>query len=258
MKVSANSALIKLTVLTAGGTGLLIRALLYATATDAKGLLSRNHPLSILLTALSIIVVAGIFLLTRPIHGPKTYADSFHPSIPGGLGCMLASAGILLTTINELSAPADPVSLLLRGAGFLAAACLLVAGACRMMGSRGPFLFYAMASLYFCLRMVCQYRLWSDIPQLQDYAFQLLACMTLMLTAYHHAAFGADMGRHKSLWFFGLTSVYLCCLCLAGPENQLFFLGTGIWALADLSNLTPRLRRQRPNLHLEEQDSEEV
>ena len=39
---------------------------------------------------------------------------------------------------------------------------------------------------------------------------------------------------------------------------QLFFLGTGIWALADLSNLTPRLRRQRPNLHLEEQDSEEV
>ena len=258
MKASANPTLIKLTVLTAGGTGLLIRSLLYATATDARGLLSRNHPLAILLTALSIMAVAGIFLLTRPIRGPKKYDDCFHPSIPGGIGCILAAASILLTTISELSGPTEPVALLLRVVGFLTTVCMLAAGLFRMTGARTSFLFYVAASLYFCLRMVCQYRLWSDIPQVQDYTFQLLACIALMLTAYHHATFGADMGSHKNLWFYSLTAVYLCCLSLAGPENQLFFLGTGIWAFTDMSSLTPRKRRQRPNLHLEEQDAGEV
>lgn len=258
MKTSAKPSLIRLAVLSAGGAGLMIRALLYALATDEKGLLVRNHPLSVLLTALSIGVLAGIFLLTRPIQGPEAYGDCFHPSIPGGIGCLAAAGGILLSTLAELSAPADSVSLVLRALGFLATGCMLAAALGRMMGARSSFLLYAAVSLYFCLQMVSQYRVWSNVPQIQDYVFQLLACTALMVTAYHHAAFGVDMGRHRSLWFFSLITAYLCMLSLAGPDNQLFYLGTGIWAFTNVSSLAPRKRRQRPDLHLEEQGPEEV
>ena len=259
MKISIKPVLLKYFVLAAGGIGLVLRALLYALATDEQGLLSRNHPLSILLVALTVVVLAGLFLLTRSITGPERFHDCFHPSIPGGIGCLLAAAGILLTTISEMAGPTDSVGLIVRIFGFLSVAALLVAALSRLMGSQASFLFYVAVCLYFCLRMVSQYRSWSSTPQLQDYCFQLLGCVSLMITAYHHAAFNVDMGRHRSLWFFSLMSVFLCCLSLAGPENQLFYLGTGIWAFTNLTSLTARHRRQRPNLQLEEErDSGEV
>lgn len=259
MKFSMKPTLLKYLVLAVGGIGLVLRALLYALATDEAGLLPRNHPLAILLTALAVAVLAGLLLLCRPITGPERHHDCFHPSIPGAIGCLLAAAAILLTTISELSGPTDSVGLIVRVLGFVSVATLLVAALSRMMGSKAPFLFYVALCLYFCLRMVSQYRSWSSTPQLQDYCFQLLACVSLMITAYHHAAFHVDMGRHRSLWFFSLISVFLCCLSLAGPENQLFYLGTGAWAFTNLSNLTARKRRQRPNLQLEEErDSGEV
>lgn len=257
MKISVKPTLLKYLVLGAGGIGLVLRSLLYALATDEKGLLSRNHPLSIVLTALAIVALAGIFLLSRPITGPERFSDCFHPSIPGGIGCLLAAAGIALATISDMAGPADSVGLLVRVLGFASVAALLVAGLSRLMGSKASFLFYVVVCLYFCLRMVDQYRSWSSIPQLQDYCFQMLGCVALMLTAYHHAAFHVDMGRHRSLWFFSLASVFLCILSLAGPENQLFHLGTGIWAFTNLSNLTARHRRLRPNLRTEEEHGAE-
>lgn len=259
MKLSVKPHLLKYLVLAAGGIGLVLRALLYALATDEAGFLPRNHPLSILLVALTLVVLAGLFLLSRPIAGPERFDDCFHPSIPGGIGCLLAAVGILLTTISEMAGPTDSVGLIVLVLGFASVAALLVAALSRLMGSKASFAFYVVVCLYFCMRMVSQYRTWSAIPQMQDYCFQLLACVSLMITAYHHAAFNVDMGRHKSLWFFSLMSVFLCALSLAGPENQLFYLGAGIWAFTNLSNLTARKRRERPNLQLEEErDSGEV
>lgn len=253
MKISVKPAILKYLVLAAGGLGLVLRALLYALTTDEQGLLARNHPLAILLSALTIVVLAGVFLLSRSITGPERYSDCFQPSLPGGIGCMLAAVGILITTISEMGSASDSVDLVVRVMAFAAIGALIVAGLSRLMGSRASFLFYVALCLYFCVRMVSQYRHWSSNPQLQDYCFHLLACVGLMLTAYHHAAFGADMSSHRNLWFYALATVYLCCVSLAGPEHQLFYLGTGIWAFTSLSNLTPKKRRQRPNLNLEEE-----
>jgi len=144
------------------------------------------------------------------------------------------------------------VETLTRILGFVSAAALAAAGFCRLTGTKPFFLLFAAACLYFALRMVCQYRHWSSDPQLQDYCFLLLACVGLMLTAYHHGAFGAEMGSHRDLWFFSLMAAYLCCLSLAGPRSQLFSLGCGIWAFTNLSHLSARVRRQRPSLNLEE------
>ena len=158
---------------------------------------------------------------------------------------------------TELIPPPPGLAQLTQLMGFASSAALAVVGLCRLMGMKPFFLLHVVPCIYFAFRMVCQYRFWSSDPQLQDYCFQLLACVTLMLMSYHHAAFGADIGRHNRLWFFSLISVYLCCLSVASPEGRLLYLGTGIWAYTDLSSLTPKLRRQRPSLNLEEEPGAE-
>ncbi|MBQ7801337.1 MAG: hypothetical protein IJ375_03315 [Oscillospiraceae bacterium] len=257
MKISVKPNLLKYLALGAGALGLLLRWLLYATGTDDQGMLLRSHPSQYLLWLLSAAALAGAYLLTRSITGPERYDDCFHTSALSGVGCLLAAAGILITTISNMSDPPDSVTLIMWILGYGAAAALAVAGFCRLAGMKPSFLFYVVLSAYFAVRMVCQYRQWSSDPQLQDYCYQLLACVALMITAYHHAAFGTELGSHKSLWFFSLAAVFLCCLCLAGPGDQLFYLGSGIWAFTGLSSLTPRARRQRPDLNLEESAPEE-
>lgn len=257
MKLSVKPNLLKYLVLGAGAAALVLQLLLYATGIDEEGLLRRGHIAGILIGLLSVVTLVGLCLLTRNITGPEQYADCFRANTPGGIGCLAAAAGILITTISEMGDASDTVALLTRLLGFASAAALAVVGFCRLSGAKPFFLLHAVPCIYFAIRMICQYRFWSSDPQLQDYCFQLLACVALMLMSYHHAAFGADMGSHKRLWFFSLMAVYLCCLSIAGAESRLLYLGTGIWAFTDLSCLTAKTRRQRPSLNLEEEPGTE-
>jgi hypothetical protein len=97
--------------------------------------------------------------------------------------------------------------------------------------------------VYFALRVICLYRFWSSDPQLQDYVFYLGAYVALMLCAYHHAAFDADMEKHGSLWFWSMAAVYLCCLALPNSQDgYLPFLG--IWVITN----TPRLQNPKQRM----------
>lgn len=252
MKLTVKPSVLKYLVLGAGVLGFGLRALLYATGLDEQGLLARNHPASVLVTVLTAVVLAGVFWLTRELEGPEAYPDSFPASPMGCAGSIAAAAGILIATIAEMGTSPDYVMLLGRVLGFAAAASLVAIGVSRLMGTKPFFLLHVVLCLYFALRMVNQYRSWSSDPQLQDYCFQLLACVGLMLSSYQHAAFGADIGRHKGLWRLSLVTVFLCLVSAAGPENRLFFLTAGIWMFTDLSCLSPKPRRQRPELNLQE------
>lgn len=257
MKISVKPNTIKYLVLGAGALGLLLRYLLYATGTDDQGLLVRDHFARILIWLLTAVTLAGLFVLTRKITGPEPYRDRFPASTPGGIGCILAAGGTLLTTISEMPNATGSAELVCTVLGFAAALILLLLGICRLTGFEPGFLLHAVLCVYFALRMVAQYRYWSSDPQLMDYCFHLLACVGLMLASYHHAAFGAEMGSHRQLWFFSLAAVYLCCLTLAGPEDQLFYLTCGIWLFTNLTSLTAKPRRQRPALDLQERKTPE-
>lgn len=252
MKLSVKPAVLKYLVLGAGILGLVLRAWLYAAGTDDSGLLVRGHIAGILLWVLTAVALVGAFCLSRGITGPEKQQDSFPSSSAGGAGAVAAAVGVLAATISEMSAAPNALVTLCTVFGFAAAVVLVFLGVSRLMGQTPHFLLHAALCAYFAVQMVYQYRYWSSDPQLQDYCFQLCACAGLMLTAYHHAAFGADMGSHRSLWFFSLATVYLCGPALAGPGNRLFYLGCGIWAFTNLSSLTAQPRRQRPALNLED------
>lgn len=256
MKFSVKPQLLKYLVLGAGGLGLALRILLYATGTDEKGLLATGHWAGIGTWLITGLAAVGIFLFTRSIDGPKAYRDSYPVSAASGLGAFAAAAGVLIASFSEMGSSSAPVQKAVWIFGFVSAAAFAAVGLCRLMGAMPHFLLHAAVCIYFALRMVSQYQLWSSDPQLMDYCFYLTAYVALMLTAYHHAAFAADMGSHRKLWRVSLAAVYLCCLSLKGSHDTLLMLTCGIWAFTNLTALSLPPRRQRPALILDEEKPE--
>lgn len=256
MKLSVKPQLLKYLVLGLGGLSLVLRVLLYTTGTDEKGLLAAGHWAHWAIWLLTALTVLLILFVTRPVEGPKAYRDCYPASAPAGLGAFAAAAGVLLASLPGGEEALLPVQKAAQFFGHLTAAALLATGVCRLMGAKPHFLLHSTVCLYFALRMVSQYQLWSSDPQLMNYCFHLCAYIALMLTAYHHAAFCTDMGSHRLLWLYSLAAVYLCCLCLRGDRDSLLMLTCGIWAYTNLTCLTPRPRRQRPALVLDDDGPE--
>lgn len=228
---------LKLTFLCAGVIGMALRAILYATAVDEKGLLLTGHWTEICVWILTATAALGLFLLLRKCGGPKQYDTAFPASPVRAAGCILAACAFLLSGAPEaVEAKLAVAELVLR---FVSAAALIAVGYCRLTGRKPFFLFHGAVCLYLALRMVCRYRLWCADPQLQDYCFSLGAYVALMLTAYQFAAFDTDEINHRQLWICGLSAVYLCMLALVGSEPFLM-LCCGIWVLTNLSCLSYR------------------
>ncbi len=256
MKLTIKASQLKFLILGAGGLGLALRILLYATGIDGRGLLEEGHWAEIALWILTALTAAALFFFTRKIVGPETYRDSHPVSFAGAVGAFAAMGALGMTTLQEFAEFSSRLHLIVWVLGLCAAVSLGIIGVCRLTGKKPHFLLHTLFCLYLALRMVSQYQMWSSDPQLQDYCFYLCAYLALMLTAYHHAAFDADMGKHRALWFFSLAAVYLCCLSLKGTRDTLLLLCCGAWAFTNLTNLCVR-RRQRPVLKLDDDPRKE-
>lgn len=257
MKLSVKPNQLKYLILGAGGLGLILRAVLYATGVDEKGLLVSGHWAHFALWVLTALVFAALWLFTKEIQGPEAYRDCFPASTVRGIGAFAAAVMILITTLSGLSAIADRLDIIVTVLGAASALCLAYVGYCRLCGIKPGFLAHVVLCLFFALRMVCQYRAWSSDPQLMDYCFYLGAYVALMLTAYHHAAFDAGMGKHRVLWVLSLASVYLCAVSVSGGQDLPFLLGTLAWSLTALPSLTAKPRRKRPSLVMDREPSED-
>ena len=74
-----------------GGIGGALWALMQRLCQDDKGLLIPWNLPGILILLLSVAVVAGVVLLTRPLGGSNRYGDNFAPSLVGGIAAFAAA-----------------------------------------------------------------------------------------------------------------------------------------------------------------------
>lgn len=226
-------------VVAAGGIGLLLRILLLSTGVDGKGFLIPNHITDILVWVLTAAVIAAVLFYTRRLQQAAKYQFNFPRSMTGAIGCLVGAAGIAIASFAELVSYDDTLALASAIMGLLGAAALGFLGYCRHKGLHPNILCHALVSIFLMLRLINQYRHWSADPQLQDFCFQLLATVCLMLATYHRATFDANVGRRRPHAVYHLFAVYFCCLSLAGSDSIAFYLGTGIWMLTDLCSLIP-------------------
>ena len=246
MKIPEQNNLTKYLVPVSGILGLLLRFALYETGIDGRGLLEAGHWANTALWALTILTGIGIFLMTRKIDTPAALDAAYPASYLRSAGAFAAMAGIAITTVTEFAEFSSRLHLIVWVLGLCSAVAMGITAVCRLRGKRTHCLLLAVVSLYFALRMVARYQVWSSDPQLQDYCFYLCAHAALMLSAYQHAAFDADTGNHRALWFFSLGSVYLCLVSLPRSMDPALLLGCVIWAFTNLTDLSVPSAAQAP------------
>lgn len=253
MEHKANQTKLKALILCAGLLGAELRMVLYTTAMDHKGLLIAGHWAATAVLVLTFLVLGVLVFCCRRIRGPQDYRDSYPASLIPALGSLICAVGFLVTGLGDLKEVTLSLDRIAAWLSILSAAALVYAALCRALGKCPFFGAHALVCITFALRMVCQYRLWSSDPQLQDYVFYMLSHVGLMLTAYHLSAFDAGLGHHRTLWFLGLASTYLSLLSVYGCKNRLFMLCCALWALTCLSNLKRPGRRVQLSTELTEE-----
>ena len=230
--------LLRYTVLSAGLLGMTLRALLYATAIDQKGLLIANHWATWTILVLTGLVLGTLLLMTRKTQDSADYSDLFPASFLQAIASIAAAAAIAVRSWMLYPIAGDTLELAAALSGFAAGIGLLLVGICRLVGKQPNFLFHSTLSIFFALQMVSQYRSWSADPQLMDYGFYLAALICLMLTAYFLAAIDTQMGTPSGALFFSMAAGFFCCLALPESREALLLIACALWAFT----CTPRMQ----------------
>lgn len=211
---------------------------------DAKGLLIAGNLPGRLLVLVGVVFAGALLLMLRTIGGNGEYTDNFPRDTVSGL--LMTAAGLLLAAaIPSLEQPAAPAGTLAAWAAlfeqltdicmtvlpWLAAAAMVVLGLCRMRGRQPVPWFGGAVCLFYMLMLVTNYRLWSADPQLQDYAYQLLSGVLLMLCSFHRTCCDAGVIQRRKLLFTALAAAFCATAALSMELMRLFYLASALWAL---------------------------
>lgn len=244
MKKNRNPDILPLGIVLLSAAGHALRSGLYAVALDEKNLLLRNHPLSICLWVCTAAAVALSLAAAAQGYRIKQYAANFSGSLLSALGHILAGSGILLTVLLEPAPILGPLSTVWKVSGMLSCAGLYWAAFSRTRGERPFFGTYALASLFFAIHLVSNYRQWCSDPQLQNYVFAFLASMMLMVFAYDQTAFCVDSGSGFRQRLTGLLAAYFCLCAMAVQGSLWMYGGCALWAITGLSRIRPRKEKK--------------
>ena len=245
---------LKIMTLGAAVPGFLLRSYLYASAVDQKGLIISGHWATRALAGLTLLFLTGLLLLTSNPKQEVEYQDCFAPSVWRGCGALAAATAILLRVFRDSMITPDPIHNITSIMGVAAGIGLLVAGICRLLGTKPHFLCHSAGSLYFATQLVSLYRGWSSDPQLMNYGFYLAAFVCLMLTAYFLAQFHVNTRDHKSLWFTAMAAVYFCAVAIPESGDGYFLLACALWAFLCPPRMDVKPRRQRPAMNMNGED----
>lgn len=223
----------------------LVRWWLFATGLDEKNMLISSHPGNWLTWVLTALTLGTIVYGTLNLKQAPKYSFNFPASLFSAIGAAVAAVCILFVAFSSFSGSRDLLGVLDGILGLIGAAALGFLSYCRYKGLHPSLIFHSVICAYLMVHLVCLYRLWSADPQIQDYAFSLLATVSLMLANYYSAAFDANFGQRRPHAAFHLAAVYFCIVSLPYSDNALFYIAMAAWMLTDLCNLTPMPKEVR-------------
>ena len=94
------------------------------------------------------------------------------------------------------------------------------------------------ALLCYLLCLLALYRGWSSEPEVQRYAFSLLALVCLMFATYARSAVILGVGKCGLFLGAGFLGVYFAFGAAADPVFTGVFLAMGLWLLLQLDTVT--------------------
>ncbi len=239
MKKQLNSLFLPLLIFLLGILGALFRGIYYAIGVDSRGLLVKYTFPHIALLAITFLVIILLIVLTARLKQASKYAFNFPSSPLGAMGAAIAAGGFILASTLLLIADNSTFAALTAILGYVGAVSLGFLSYFRHKGIRPAFAFSAIICIFFLVRLIYCYRLWSANPQLQDYLFPLLANIGAMLACYHGAAFSDGASSRRLHTLYHLATIYCAIVSLPHCDNPIFYAAITIWMLSNLCNLTP-------------------
>lgn len=231
-------AYLPLTVLAAGAVGAGLRLWLLS-GRDSGGLIAAGHPAGILLTILSLGVLALLVLTTAPLVQGTKYRFNFPASRIRFAGTAAGALGILVASIQQLISSGDGLAAAAAVLGIIGSGVLGYIALHHLQGRQPSLFLHGYLCVYLMVHLICQYRIWSSEPQIQTYCYPLLATVCVMLACYHSATFDGDWGTRRAYTVTHLLAAFFCCLSVVGDYMPLFYLGIGAWMFCDQCSLVP-------------------
>ena len=244
MKRFLNMKYLPLAVLASGVITYLLRTSLWVGAMDGNGLLPIGTFPDVASWIMVAITVVGLFAALPQLRGANKYQQNFSASLGAGIGIVVAAASFCVTSLLEMLAGTEYIGTASSLLGILSTFAMVALAYGRYKGFRLNMLLHSIVCIYLMLYLVSHYRLWSSNPQLQSYAFELLAIVSVMVACYQRAAFDAKKGNRQSYTFFTLIALYFCIAALPGCDNPVFFLGAAVWMYCTPCNLTLPVKKE--------------
>lgn len=218
--------------LVCGVIAMLLRLWLLVLGEDDRKLL----PTGVFPDVMSWVMVAPTMALlavgTWQLREANKYSYNFPVSFVGATGIALAAFAIFIDSLVKLIAGAFALGLVSAIFGLLASVAMGFLAYFRRKGIRPSVLFHGAVCAYLMLTLVSNYQNWSALPQLQDYGFELLAIVFLMLATYQRAAFDVGCGSRRAYAFFSLSALFFSLSAMPSCANPGFFIGCTAWMLA--------------------------
>lgn len=233
--ISLRPPVLKRVIPCCGAAAFLLYKLLYVLGVDGRGLLKNGHFAWVLLCILSVAVGTLILVSTARLPDGES---RFRRSLPAAACAALAAISTLAAGFVSLFSGLPIYAL----PTLLAAACFAAVTLCRFQGRQPNFLMNVVICIHFILQLLQLYRSSSFDPQVQNYFFQMLACIALAATAYQLAAANLGKGSRRWLWVAAMSAVYLSILSLGSSATGLFLTGAA-WAFTALP--TPVRKREQ-------------
>lgn len=246
MHRSRNNLLIYGGTVLAGVSSLALHRYMMENCFDEKGLLITGNLPGWLLLVIGTAFLVGMTLLLRTLGGSGTYEDNFPRDTLSGV-LLIAAGAVMFWSASQPDTVAGPAVQVTTGTWvgamtqltdrckaflpWLAAASMMVLGLYRLQGKRSPVWFSGAVCLNYMLTLITDYRLWSADPQVQDYAYQLLAEVLLMLCAFHRTSCDGGILQRKKLIFTGMAAALCSTASLSMDFHRSFFLASFLWGL---------------------------
>lgn len=237
MKKFLKPELLPVLTVVLGSVGMLLRVWLLVSGIDEKGLYVQGHIADTLSYLLLAVTALAVYLCALPLKGSGDVLHLFPASATAAVGCFCAAAGVVIAAVSELAQSADMILLFSMLAGFLASACLVFTGLCRLRGHKPSYIFHAAVTIYFLLHLIARYRYWNRESQLQIFFFPLLASVLLMLCAYQRACLDAREGNRRTYVVTNQLAMF-CCFLSITDRDWLFYLSMLLWTMTNLCDLT--------------------
>lgn len=200
---------------------------------DRKGLLIAGNPDLMLLWGITGLYLLAVLVLALRLNERDGYAANFPACVLSG--CVMTAAGLLVcfSGVNRLVP-----GMILTAALTMAVGVLMgIAGLFRLLG-RNPSLWPdLLIGLYYAGWLLTSYTGWNADPNVQRYAFHLLAGVAVLLFTLHRARMAALCPERRKLVFFGFAGIFLCFTALPGAGDPLFLLSAGLWCAGGMCDL---------------------